>query len=75
MFTFQPYVHEQRLARTGIFLHRKQETVSQFNPYKTFKSKMHLEKKIISKFAVNTINTLRTRDADLRFYITTVQDG
>ena len=22
-----------------------------------------------------TINTLRTRDADLRFYITTVQDG
>jgi len=24
---------------------------------------------------ISTINTLRTGDADLRFYITTVQDG
>jgi len=38
------------------------------------KGKFHVEKKT-RKYSCIIINTLRTGDADLRFYITIVQDG
>ena len=40
-----------------------------------FVGEMLLKSTVLMDFVCSSVNTLRTGDADLRFYITTVQDG